>query len=146
MTSLPPYLSETHAHCHGHSFDPIFLKFGMWIPALMTRFGIFFQLSASSNSGQNQSESTFSFQIPHSFPVLTFFPTVILTGSWCRRTLNYNPIPSYPCRYSHAKFQENRIKTVAVTVLPFFRPIWRRGHCVINYVNEPKHKRAQLDL
>ena len=36
----------------------------------------------------------------------------------------YNPKPSHESRYSHAKFQENRIKTVAVTVLPFFRSRW----------------------
>ena len=56
-----------------------------------------------------------------SLPVLTFFSTVILTGSWWRRTLNYNPIPSNLCRYLHAKFQENRIKTVAVTVHVHFQ-------------------------
>ena len=60
-----------------------------------------------------------------SLSVLMFFSTVILTGSWWRRKLNYNPIPRNVCRHAHVKFQENRIKTVAVTVLAFFRPIWR---------------------
>ena len=60
-----------------------------------------------------------------SLSVLTVFSTIILTGSWWRRTLTHNSITSNPCRYPHAKFQENRSKTVAVTVLPFFRQLWR---------------------
>ena len=51
-----------------------------------------------------------------SLPVLTVFSNVSSTGSWWRRKLNYNPTPSNECRYSHVKFQENRSKTVAVTV------------------------------
>ena len=38
MTSQPQYLSEIYVHCHGLSFDPIFIKFGMCVPALITMF------------------------------------------------------------------------------------------------------------
>ena len=51
-----------------------------------------------------------------SLDFLTVFPTVNLTGSWWRRKLKCNPKPSYAFYYSYYKFQENRIKTVAVTV------------------------------
>ena len=60
-----------------------------------------------------------------SLPVLTVFSTVISTRSWWRRMLSYNPKRSDSSRYSYTKFQENRIKTVAVTVPPFFRSRWR---------------------
>ena len=46
-------LVEKRWHCHGHSFGPIFLKFGMWVPARITRFGIADQRSTSPTSGQN---------------------------------------------------------------------------------------------
>ena len=63
---------------------------------------------------------------------LTVFPTVILTGSWWRRKLKCNPKPSYAFCYSNYKFQENRIKTVAVTVpsCPHTKwPPWRHQIC-----------------
>ena len=41
-------------------------------------------------------------------------------------------------------FKEDRIKTVAVTMLPFFRSNGDRD--VINYTNEPKHNRKHLDI
>ena len=56
---------------------------------------------------------------------LTVFPTVILAWSLWRRTLICNHIPCKLDRYSHTKFQENRIKTAAMAVLPFFWSIWR---------------------
>ena len=56
--------------------------------------------------------------------ILYFWPR-ISTRSWQRRKLNYNPKPSYEKYYSHTKLQENRIKTVVVTVLSFLRQIWR---------------------
>ena len=55
-----------------------------------------------------------------SLPFLTVFLAAILTEGWWSRKLNFNPIPSNVCRYPHVKFQENRIKTVAVTVPSFF--------------------------
>ena len=63
-----------------------------------------------------------------SLDFLTVFPTVILTGSWWRRKLKCNPKPSYAFCYSNYKFQENRIKTVAVRVRAWrvdFWPVWR---------------------
>ena len=55
--------------------------------------------------------------------------------------LNYNPKPSYEKYYLHTKLQENRIKTVAVTMPSFFDKY--SGHDVINYVNELKLTRTQ---
>ena len=67
-----------------------------------------------------------------SLAFLTVFPTVNLTGSWWRRKLKCNPKPSYAFYYSYYKFQENRIKTVAVTVpsCPHTKwPPWRHQIC-----------------
>ena len=67
-----------------------------------------------------------------SLDFLTVFPTVIFTGSWWRRKLKCNPKPSYAFCYSNYKFQENRIKTVAVTVpsCPHTKwPPWRHQIC-----------------
>ena len=50
---------------------------------------------------------------------ITVFPT--LTGSLWRRTLICNPLSKKCWENSHAEFRENRVKTVAVTVLPFFQ-------------------------
>jgi len=73
-----------------------------------------------------------------------FTPPPISTGSWLDRKVIYNPKPSYEEYYSHTKFQENRIKTVTMTALLFFV---KDGGCdVINYVNELKLKRTQLDI
>ena len=47
--------------------------------------------------------------------------------------------------YLKPKFQENRIKTVAITVLSFFF-IKVAGCDVIKYANEMKLKRTQLDI
>ena len=40
-------------HCHGQSFDPLFLKFIILIAYRLSRFGIAFQLSTTSTSSQN---------------------------------------------------------------------------------------------
>ena len=53
MTSRRPFCMRARGHCHGHSFDPIFLKFIIWVAIVMARFRIAFQLSTSSTSGQN---------------------------------------------------------------------------------------------
>ena len=53
MMSPPPYLSIIRGHCHGHSFDPIFLQFGMRVALLITRFGIVAQFSTLSTAGRN---------------------------------------------------------------------------------------------
>ena len=60
-----------------------------------------------------------------SLPVLTVFSTVILTRRWWRRLLKCNPKPSKTLEILHTKFEENRMKTVAVTVLPFLASKWR---------------------
>ena len=73
--------------------------------------------------GGDWRESTFCFRI-HVTSGFNVFSTVILTRSWWRRTLICNPKPSNPRRYPHTKFQENRTKTVAVTVPPFYLPRW----------------------
>ena len=52
MTSRRPFCMRARGHCHGHSFDPIFLKFTIWVVKCITRFRIAFQLSTSSTSGQ----------------------------------------------------------------------------------------------
>ena len=31
---------KKRGHCHGHSFDPIYLKFKIWVVLLITRCGI----------------------------------------------------------------------------------------------------------
>ena len=75
-----------------------------------------------------------------SLPVLTVFSTFILTRSWWRRTLICNPKPSNPRRYPHTKFQENKPKLWPWQCHRFIYQDGRRD--VINYVNEPKHKRS----
>ena len=57
---------------------------------------------------------------------LTFFSTAIWTGSWWRRLLKWNRKPSFNSIYSNFQFQENRIKTVAVTV-----PSWLMEHMTV---------------
>ena len=61
-----------------------------------------------------------------SFEFLTVFSTAILTGSWWRGNLKWNSKPSYNSIFSNFQFQENRIKTMAVTVLP-----WRVEHMAV---------------
>ena len=60
----------------------------------------------------------FRFILPSVFMI---FQTVILIGSLWRRTLICNPLSKKCWENSHAEFRENRVKTVAVTVLPFFQ-------------------------
>ena len=60
-----------------------------------------------------------------SLPVLTIFQPSFSTRSWWRKTLNFKLEPSNSPWYRHTKFQENRIKIVAVTVPLFFRSKWR---------------------
>ena len=49
-----------------------------------------------------------------------------MTQIWWRRKLTNNPKPSNEFYYLNLKFQENWIKTEAVTMLSFFfRKIWR---------------------
>ena len=79
----------------------------------------------SGSACQNLQESVFCFWF-HVTWFLTVFPTVILTGSWWRRKLKCNPKPSHAFGYSNHKFQENRIKTVAVTV-----PSWLMEHMTV---------------
>ena len=73
------------------------------------------------SAGFNQSESVFGLRIHvtsgfNDFQVIT----VILTRSWWPTRLTFNPKHSNEVYYSTAKFRENRIKTVAVIVPPFF--------------------------
>ena len=58
MTSRQPSWMKKRGHCHGHSFDPIFMKFGMWLVIRFTKFGIAIRHSTSSTSGQNDSWKT----------------------------------------------------------------------------------------
>ena len=61
-----------------------------------------------------------------SLEFLTVFSTAIWTGSWWRRLLKWNRKPSFNSIYSNFQFQENRIKTVAVTV-----PSWLMEHMTV---------------
>ena len=52
MSSRRPCLiAATMGHYQGHCFDPIFLKFIIWVAIRMARFQIAFQLFTSSTSG-----------------------------------------------------------------------------------------------
>ena len=53
MPSRPMIFYEKRGHCHGLSFDLIFLKFEIWEVLLITRFRIISQYSTSLNLGQN---------------------------------------------------------------------------------------------
>ena len=54
-----------------------------------------------------------------------FFIRHFVIQRWWRRMLYYNPKPRNEDYYWNHKFQYNRIKTVAATVLPLFRKRWR---------------------
>ena len=50
---------------------------------------------------------------------IDFWPA-ILTWSWWHRKLKFNTKPSHDIFYLHYEFQENRMKTMTMTVLPCF--------------------------
>ena len=54
-TSWLPYFTKKLEHCHGNSFDPICLKFWIWVILFIVRFKIVHvaQLSTSPTLGQN---------------------------------------------------------------------------------------------
>ena len=133
-------LGRSNAIILGHSFQHL-RHFRFWRPFWIFRFQSFIDqklLSKCAHDAYFRSQEVKTYQIGYltwknSFickkmtfwrPFCTFWPR-ISTGSWQRRKLNYNPKPSYEKYYSHTKLQENRIKTVVVTVPSFFWQIWR---------------------
>ena len=55
--------------------------------------------------------------------MFNFWPAM-LTQSWWRRNLKFNTKPSHDFGYLYYEFQENRIKTMTVTVLPWPHTKW----------------------
>ena len=132
-------LRRSNALILSYSFQ-LLHHFRFWRPFWIFRFQSFFDrklLSKCANDAYFCSQEVKTYQIGYltwknSFickkryfrrPFCIFYPLVLPEVD---NIANWVTIPNLNEEYySHTKFKENRIKTVALTVLSFFRKRWR---------------------